>query len=217
MSYKTAIFDLDGTILDTIDDLANTMNYVLKSNGYPCLSRDQVQERVGNGILKLIIRSLPEEVSEQRQQELLSEFKAFYSLHCADQTRPYEGISELLQMLKEKGIRLAVVSNKADFAVKELCEQYFPGIFQVTVGERDGVRKKPAPDSVKEVLKLLQCRTEDAVYIGDSEVDVQTAANAQLDGLFVLWGFRSEEILLKAGAESEELVSRPAQLLERIL
>ncbi len=215
MSYKTAIFDLDGTILDTIDDLADTMNYVLRSSGYPERTRDEIQERVGNGILKLIIRALPEEVSEERQRELLALFKEYYAEHCADHTRPYEGIPELLEKLKEQGVALAVVSNKADFAVKELCSRYFPGVFQAAVGERDGVRKKPAPDSVQEVLRLLQCSPEDAVYIGDSEVDVQTAVNASMQGLAVTWGFRSEETLRKAGAD--RLIASPEELFREIL
>lgn len=215
MKFKTAIFDLDGTILDTIDDLANTMNYVLEINGYPLRTRDEVQARVGNGILNLIIKALPEAVSEQRQKELLTEFREHYAIHCADYTKPYEGIPELLHSLKEKGVTLAVVSNKADFAVKELCQQYFPGIFDVTVGEREGVRKKPAPDSVNEVLRILKCNPEDAVYIGDSEVDVATAVNAKMAGLFVLWGFRSRETLLQAGAET--LISKPEELFWNIV
>ncbi|MDO4491273.1 MAG: HAD family hydrolase [Lachnospiraceae bacterium] len=215
MSFKAAVFDLDGTILDTIDDLADTMNYVLERNGYPLRSRDEVQARVGNGILNLIRRALPEEVSPDRQQELLLQFKEHYGKHCADKTKPYEGIMELLQTLKEKGISLVVVSNKADFAVKELCQQYFPGIFDVTVGEREGVRKKPAPDSVQEVLHSLPCSAEEAVYIGDSEVDVQTALNVPMAGIFVTWGFRTPETLLQAGAK--KLVQKPEELLQEIL
>ncbi len=215
MSYTTAIFDLDGTILDTLDDLSDAMNHVLQVNGYPLRTKEEIRERVGNGIMKLILRSLPEQVSEQRQQELLAEFKEYYGAHCADRTRPYEGIPELLQALKQRGIRLAVVSNKADFAVQELCKEYFPGIFDVTVGEREGVRRKPAPDSVQEVLKALEENVSGAVYIGDSEVDVQTAANAKMAGLAVTWGFRSEEDLKAAGAE--RLIHQPQDLLEAIL
>lgn len=215
MKFKTAIFDLDGTILDTIDDLANTMNYVLETNGYPLRTRDEVQARVGNGILNLIIKALPEEVPVEKQQELLAAFREHYAVHCADYTKPYDGIPSLLQALKKEGVTLAVVSNKADFVVKLLCQQYFPGIFDVTVGEREGVRKKPAPDSVNEVLKILQCNPEDAVYIGDSEVDVATAVNADMAGLFVLWGFRSRETLLEAGAE--KLISKPEELFSEIV
>ncbi len=215
MSYTTAIFDLDGTILDTLDDLSDAMNHVLQVNGYPLRTKEEIRERVGNGIMKLILRSLPEQVSEQRQQELLAEFKEYYGAHCADRTRPYGGIPELLQTLKQRGIRLAVVSNKADFAVQELCKEYFPGIFDVTVGEREGVRRKPAPDSVQEVLKALEENVSGAVYIGDSEVDVQTAANAKMAGLAVTWGFRSADDLKAAGAE--RLIHQPEDLLEAIL
>lgn len=195
MKYKLAIFDLDGTILDTLQDLTDSTNYVLNTNGYPIHTIDEVRRYVGNGIYLLIKRALPKGTDEKEIQRLFEQFVSYYKDHCAIKTKPYEGIKDLLVSLKEKGIKRAVVSNKGDFAVKILIDKYFPDLFEISVGQKDGVRKKPYPDSVNEVLKELDCKNQEAVYIGDSEVDIQTAMNANMECISVSYGFRSKEFL----------------------
>lgn len=212
MKYQLAIFDLDGTLLDTLEDLADSTNYIMRQFGYPERTLAEVRTFVGNGIRKLLERSAPMETSSEEIDRMFEQFKAYYGAHCADKTRPYAGILDLLQKLQEKGVKLAVVSNKADDAVKALCEQYFPGYFDEAVGERIGIARKPAPDTVNEVLKKLQIDKSQAVYIGDSEVDVQTARNAELDCIAVDWGFRDAVVLKEAGAE--KIISIPEKLLD---
>ena len=212
MKYMIAIFDLDGTILNTLEDLADSTNYALKTCGYPERTMDEVRQFVGNGIRKLMERAVPEGTPVEEIDRVHETFTAHYKVHCADKTRPYDGIMELLQNLKKDGCKLAVVSNKADYGVQELCKQYFDGIFDFAVGEREGIRKKPAPDSVNEVLKTLGCSRDRAVYIGDSDVDIQTAANAQMDRIIVEWGFRDVPFLIAKGAKV--LVEKPEEILE---
>jgi len=212
MKYQLAIFDLDGTLLNTLDDLADSVNYIMGLFGHPTRTLNEVRSFVGNGIRKLIERSAPKDTPEEEIDRMFEAFKEYYGVHCADKTKPYEGIMELLTDLQKQGVKLAVVSNKADYAVKALCEQYFPGYFDEAVGERAGIARKPAPDTVNEVLKNLQIDKSQAVYIGDSEVDVQTAQNAEMDCIAVNWGFRDKEVLEEAGAET--IVSTPAELLK---
>ena len=212
MKYTIAIFDLDGTILNTLEDLADSTNYALKTCGYPERTMDEVRQFVGNGIRKLMERAVPEGTPVEEIDRVHETFTAHYKVHCADKTRPYDGIMELLQNLKKDGCKLAVVSNKADYGVQELCKQYYDGIFDFAVGEREGIRKKPAPDSVNEVLKTLGCSRDRAVYIGDSDVDIQTAANAQMDHIIVEWGFRDVPFLIAKGAKV--LVEKPEEILE---
>ena len=214
MKYQLAIFDLDGTLLNTLEDLADSTNYIMRQFGYPERTLAEVRSFVGNGIWKLLERSAPKGTSSEEIDRMFELFKEHYGAHCADKTKPYDGVMELLASLKKKGVRLAVVSNKADYAVKALCEQYFPGYFDEAVGERIGIARKPAPDTVHEVLKNLQMEKAQAVYIGDSEVDVQTARNAEMDCIAVDWGFRDKEVLEEAGAETS--VSTPAELFEHM-
>lgn len=211
MKYQLAIFDLDGTLLDTLEDLADSTNYVMHSFDYPERTLAEVRSFVGNGIRKLLERSAPKGTSPEEIDRMFAQFKEHYGAHCADKTKPYDGIMDLLSRLQEQGIKLAVVSNKADYAVKALCEQYFPGVFDEAVGERVGIARKPAPDTVNEVLKNLQIDKSQAVYIGDSEVDVQTARNAEMDCIAVDWGFREASVLKEAGAEI--IVSTPEVML----
>ncbi len=211
MKYQLAIFDLDGTLLDTLEDLADSTNYIMRQFGYPGRTLTEVRAFVGNGIRKLLERSAPKGTSPEEIDRMFEQFKEHYGVHCADKTKPYDGIMELLHMLQKQEIKLAVVSNKADYAVKALCEQYFPGIFDEAVGERTGIARKPAPDTVNEVLKNLQIERSQAVYIGDSEVDVQTARNAEMDCIAVDWGFRDASVLKEAGAEV--IVSTPEAIL----
>ena len=200
MKYKIAIFDLDGTLLDTLQDLANSTNFALSSFGYPERSLEEVRRFVGNGIEKLIERAVPDGTPSEERSRVLAVFKAHYAEHCEDHTAPYEGIIKVLDCLKEKGVTVAVVSNKIDCAVKSLCEKYFADRIFVAVGEREGIRRKPYPDSVFEVLDKTGFVPAEAVYIGDSEVDVQTAENAGMDMITVTWGFRDKDFLMKSGA-----------------
>lgn len=215
MKYELAIFDLDGTLLNTLEDLADSMNAVLKQFGYPERSLAEVRNFVGNGIRKLVERSAPSGTASGEIDRMFEAFLPYYKEHCADKTKPYEGICELLTNLRGRGVKIAVVSNKADTAVKALCEQYFPGFFQEAVGERAGIARKPAPDTVNEVLKNLQTKKGKAVYIGDSEVDVQTAQNAGLDCIAVSWGFRDVSVLKEAGAQN--IVAAPEDILAYLL
>lgn len=202
MKYRLAIFDMDGTILDTLEDLMNATNYALRLNGYPTHSLDDIRRFVGNGMWKLIERAVPSGTSKDIQIKVHDNFMAYYQEHCADNTKPYAGIPELIQKLRAAGCKTAVLSNKADEAVHELCAQYFPGCFDYELGARDGIANKPAPDSVYEVLSQLGFAKEDAVYIGDSEVDVATAMNAGMNSIIVTWGFREVPFLKEKGAKT---------------
>ena len=199
--YDTVIFDLDGTLLDTLDDLTNSTNFALKKMGYPERSREEVRSFVGNGVKKLIERAVPQNTTEKETEAALACFKKHYAIHSADLTKPYDDIIHLLDKLIEHGFRIAVVSNKLDDAVKALCKQYFGDRVLVAIGERQGIAKKPAPDTVNEALAQVYAHPFDAVYIGDSDVDIQTAENAKMDCISVTWGFRDEAFLTENGAK----------------
>lgn len=215
--YKLAIFDLDGTVLDTLDDLADSVNAVLVKNGYPTHTRAEICSYVGNGIRLLITRALPVGTDAQTAEAVLADFKAYYGAHCAVKTAPYAGVPAMLARLREAGVLTAVLSNKADFATQALCGQYFAGLFDAVAGEREaeGIPKKPAPDAVFALMRMLGVTAEETVYVGDSEVDVQTAKNAGVDALLVSWGFRTRETLLAAGAAA--VVDTPEAILQKIL
>lgn len=214
MKHSLAIFDLDGTILYTLVDLKNSINFTLKKFGFPERTLDEVRRFVGNGIKNLIIRAAPKGTDEKTIDEMFEVFNEHYAVHCNDNTKSYDGIDELLKKLKEQKVKTAVVSNKADYAVQTLVKKYFDGLFDYAVGEKQGVRKKPCPDSVNEVLRVLDTPKEAAVYIGDSEVDVATAKNAQMDCIAVDWGFRDREVLINSGATL--IVSDAAALYNEI-
>ncbi len=199
--YRLVIFDLDGTLLNTLDDLADSVNYILSVFGYPPRTVSQVRSFVGDGIRKLLERAAPPQTEQTVIDSMFEQFKLYYAEHCADKTRPYEGVPGLLGELREKGYITAVVSNKADSAVGPLCEKYFPGLLSEAVGERAGVPRKPAPDSVNALIAGLGVPKEQAVYIGDSNIDIETARNAGIDCVTVAWGFRDEELLIQCGAE----------------
>ncbi len=211
--YSTIIFDLDGTLLDTLDDLWISVNAALLSCGLPIRECEEVRAFVGNGIVKLMERATGE-VSQEVGARALSFFKMHYGAHCEDNTKPYEGIMELLAACKERGIKTAVVSNKADFATKKLAATYFGDLLELAVGENEaeGVRKKPAPDSLFAVMEQLGAKREETVYVGDSEVDIQTAKNAKVDCISVTWGFKDREFLAKNGAT--RLVDSPLEVLK---
>lgn len=211
MKYDVAIFDLDGTILDTLEDLAAAVNFALGEHGFPLRSQDEVRRFVGNGMINLIKRSCPEGTAEDVREKVLATFTGFYKRHSSDRTKPYAGVLEMLEKLRGAGVKTAVVSNKDDYAVQDLCEKYFGGLMDAAVGARQGIAKKPAPDGVFDVMQKLRYDGKKAVYVGDSEVDIDTAANAKMDCIIVCWGFRSEQELRASGAkliahDTEELL-----------
>lgn len=213
--YKLAVFDMDGTILDTLEDLKDSTNFALEKCGYPVRTYDEVRRFVGNGIRKLIERAVPEGLTTEQIDRVHEVFTEHYKVHCADKTKAYDGIKPLLEKLRASGVKTAVVSNKADYGVQELCKEYFDGLFDYAVGEREGIRRKPAPDAVNEALRVLGIDKSEAVYIGDSDVDFETAKNAELPCISVLWGFRDEEFLREKGATL--FVRDPAEIYDIIM
>ena len=199
-TYKTYIFDLDGTLLDTLNDLHASCNYALRTHGMPERSLEEVKQFVGNGVKKLMERAIPNGLENPLFEDTLQTFRQHYLLHNLDTTLPYPGIMEMLQQLKAQGKRIAVVSNKFYAATQDLCKHFFGDTIQVAIGEREDIKKKPAPDTVLEALRQLQVTRQDAVYVGDSEVDVETARNSGIPCISVLWGFRSKSFLLSHGA-----------------
>ena len=214
MTYDTYIFDLDGTLLDTLGDLATSVNYALRTHHLPEHTVDEVRRMVGNGVRLLIERAVPDGDCNPLFDNVFSVFRQHYLEHSLDTTRPYEGIPEMLAALKQCGCRIAVVSNKFDTATKSLCRHFFPNTVDVAIGENEvaGIRKKPAPDTVRAALRQLGVGEGGrAVYVGDSDVDIMTARNSGLPCISVLWGFRNREFLLSHGATT--FVSRPEELL----
>lgn len=199
--YDFYIFDLDGTLLNTLDDLAASVNATLTHFGYPTRTTKEVCAFIGNGIKLLMLRSLGYE--PENFSEILQFFKDYYSKHSTEQTKPYDGVLELLRRLKSQGKKLAIVSNKSDLATKKLSKEFFNGLVDIALGENEenGIRKKPAPDSVELALKQMGIGKEKAVYIGDSDVDIQTAKNAGLPCISVTWGFRDENFLRANGGD----------------
>lgn len=214
MKYELIVFDMDGTILDTLEDLKNSMNYTLKLHNMPERTLDEIRSFVGNGIHRLIELAVVEGTCSEKIDEIHKDFMKHYEVHCADFTRPYNGVKDLIKNLRNRGYKTAVVSNKADAAVQDLCIQYFPGLFDLAIGERPEIAKKPAADMVNLALEQLQVSKENAVYIGDSDVDVATARNSNLDMIAVDWGFRTRKFLMEQGAET--IVSNPEEILELV-
>ena len=200
MKYKAVIFDLDGTLLNTLDDLATSMNHALRSFSFPERSREEIRTFVGNGIRMLVRRALPEGTPEETEDKVFSAFHEHYAKHCADKTAPYDGALGTLRALREQGVKVAVISNKAHYATLALCERFFPSLIDVCVGQREGVRTKPAPDAVFEVLASVGAGADEAVFVGDADTDVETAKNAGCDFIGVTWGFRGKKFLIEHGA-----------------
>lgn len=211
---KLIIFDLDGTLLDTLSDLHCAVAYALKSEALPMRSIDEVRGFVGNGIRRLIERAVPAGSSAELTDRVFEAFRTYYSEHCTDMTVPYPGIEELLELLKKQGYRLGVVSNKADEPVKTLIEHCFPNIFDCVTGEKTGVRRKPAPDTVFETMRALSASKSETLYIGDSEVDRQTAENAGCDCVLVSWGFKDRSFLETLGAPVADSVPQLLALIQ---
>ena len=211
--YQCYIFDLDGTLLDTLGDLAASVNYALREHGMPEHSHDEVRRFVGNGVRLLMERAVPDGAANPQFEDAFSTFRQHYMAHSLDTTRPYDGIPETLTALRQRGCRIAVVSNKMMAATQELCRHFFPDTIEVAIGEHEaeGIRKKPAPDTVYAALCQLGAEKDHAVYVGDSDVDIQTAANAGLPCISVLWGFRDKNFLIQHGAKT--LISAPYELL----
>lgn len=213
MKIKTVIFDLDGTLLDTLQDLTDAVNYALAQFKLPQRDIDEVRQFVGNGIRRLMIRAVPDGESNPDFEAVLATFRGYYDAHCNDKTKPYEGIMELIDALLAQGMNLAVVSNKVESAVQTLNKRYFPRI-AVAVGDREGQQRKPAPDSVLRAMEAYHTKRAETLYVGDSEVDVETAKNAGIQCVSVLWGFRDKERLLESGANL--FIEKPSELLEFI-
>lgn len=211
-NIKAIIFDLDGTLLNTLDDLADSVNYALGLFGFPERSLEEVRFFVGNGVRNLMKRAVPDGFNNPQFEDCLNAFREYYSKHLNSRTRPYDGIMELLSALHRGNYKMAIVSNKFDSAVKELAREYFSAYIPVAIGESGGVRKKPEPDCVFEALKELGADTSQALYIGDSEVDVETARNSGLPCIGVTWGFRSRELLAERGAEY--IIDTPMELMK---
>ena len=209
--YKAVIFDMDGTILNTLDDLTSAVNVTMDRFGYPRRTTEQVRRAVGNGVRKLIERVLPGGEHDPHFSEAYEFYVEYYTAHALIKTAPYDGIPELFRELRRNGIRCAVVSNKMHEAVVELTRIFFPDA-DYSCGEREdeGIRKKPWPDMVFDCLKALGVSNAEAVYVGDSDVDIETAENAGLECISVLWGFRDRDELLRKGAAT--MVSSPEEL-----
>jgi phosphoglycolate phosphatase len=200
MIYDTYIFDLDGTLLDSLTDLAISCNYALRMNNMPERTIDEVRRFVGNGVKKLMERAIPDGLQNPAFEKTYADFRQHYLVHNLDNTKPYPGIMPLLQRLHSEGKNIAVVSNKFYAATQDLVKHFFGEYITVAIGERENIRKKPAPDTVFEALRQLNASPAGAVYIGDSDVDVMTARNSNIPCISVLWGFRSKEFLIKNGA-----------------
>ncbi|MGN1388741.1 MAG: HAD family hydrolase [Bulleidia sp.] len=214
MNCRCAIFDMDGTILYTLQDISDGLNAALRKNGLPERSMEEIRRFVGNGIHREVEQTVPEGSSKAVIQQVFDDFNTWYAVHCYDHTKPYNGILPLLSELRKAGLKTAIVSNKADYAVQILDEKYFSGLIDCGVGEKQGIARKPAPDTVNAVLEMLDADRSEAVYIGDSEVDLETAANARMDCIAVTWGYRDEDFLIAHGART---LARTPEELQKIL
>ncbi|MBQ7923787.1 MAG: HAD family hydrolase [Clostridia bacterium] len=213
--YKLIVFDLDGTLLDTLDDLTASTNAALLTYGFSTRTREEVRSFIGDGIVKLMERSVGIE-SYPRLTEMIGDFRAYYAEHCKDATRPYAGVENLLQTLKAKGLLLAVLSNKVHAATQALINDYFPGVFDEVMGENEaaGIRRKPSPTALLKIMETLGVTQAETAYVGDSEVDIQTAQNAGVACVSVTWGFKDEAFLRDNGATE---IAHTAKDLEDIL
>jgi len=211
---KAVLFDLDGTILDTIGDLTDSLNHVLEQFSMKTYSETQTMRMVGNGLRKLIERAVPEDTSAEQTEEMYNCLLEYYGRNCRIKTRPYPGITEMLQAIKMRGIRTAVISNKADSAVKTLAQDLFEGCFDFALGATDEIPLKPDRAMIDIVLGQLSLKTEEAIYVGDSQVDIETARNAGMECISVTWGFRTRADLIEAGAKV--LAESPKEILKYV-
>ena len=215
MTYNTIIWDMDGTVLNTLYDLKTSMNYTLEMFNLKTHTIEEYRHAFGNGVRYAFEEVVDDDTPTELIDKMLPVFKAHYDKHCMDNTRPYEGIIDVMKEFKNRGFKQAIVSNKIDSAVQELYEKFFKECVNVVVGEKEGVRRKPAPDMVNEALEKLSRTTGEAVYIGDSEVDIATAKNSALPYISVLWGFRDRDFLLESGAQ--EFADKPDDILKIVM
>lgn len=209
---EAVVFDLDGTLLDTLEDLTDAVNMALEKYGLPSRTLEEVRKFVGNGLRNLMTQAIEDGEANPRFEEIFTFFREYYKNNCNHKTKPYEGVLELMKELKERGIQMAIVSNKIDAGVKELNSKFFAEYIEVAIGEREGIERKPSPDSLEEALRLLGVEKEHALYVGDSDVDIQTAENADVRCVSVSWGFRDKNFLMEHGAGV--IIGRPLELLE---
>jgi len=215
MRYSTVIFDLDGTVLDTLTDLANAVNYALEQYAFPTHTIETIRTYIGNGVANLIHRSVPAGTSDETCEQVLACFKTYYGEHMNDNTRPYSGIPEMLSALKQNGVFIGINSNKFDKALQNLCRLHFDGLFDYAVGESEITPKKPDPTAAQRILDASNCEKSNAIYIGDSDVDLRTAENAGIDSAWVSWGFRRRNEL--STRDIPNAFDTPHELLQFLL
>ena len=214
--YTTIIFDLDGTLLDTLEDLKNAVNHVLAAHGYPIKTLEEIRKSVGNGTKVLLEKTVPDGSSNPLFNTINEEYQKYYLEHCNEKTGPYKGVREAMKQLKDKGYKMAIVSNKPDSAVKELRDKYFGEYLNVAIGDKEGRRRKPYPDSVFAAIEELGSDHDECIYIGDSEVDFLTAENSGLPCISCLWGFRTQEELMSNGVDPENFIKSPDEIMSKI-
>ncbi len=214
MIYTCCVFDLDGTLLNTLDDLKNAVNFALSEFNFPQRTADEIREFIGNGIYLLVKRALPDSADDETVDEVLSVFRQYYSLHSKDNTAPYDGIMPLLKYLKQNGVKTAVVTNKFHKAAEVLTADYFGGLIDKTIGQKPDVPTKPDPTALNEVISSFNCDKKEVLYFGDSDVDIVTAKNAEVKSVGVTWGFRDKELLVSAGADF--VVDKPQDIIKII-
>lgn len=214
--YTTIIFDLDGTLLDTLEDLKNAVNHVLAAHGYPIKTLEEIRKSVGNGTKVLLEKTVPGGSSNPDFNNINEEYQKYYFEHCNEKTGPYKGVREAMKQLKDKGYKMAIVSNKPDSAVKELRDKYFGEYLNVAIGDKEGRRRKPYPDSVFAAIEELGADHDECIYIGDSEVDFLTAENSGLPCISCLWGFRTQEELMSNGVDPENFIKSPDEIMSKI-
>ena len=212
---NTVVFDLDGTLLDTLDDLMDGVNYAMARQNFKIRTKEEVRTFVGNGIKVMIERAVPKDITEKQFNACYNDFCDYYKDHMEDKTHPYDGILDVLKALKNEGIKTAIVTNKADFAAQTLCRRIFGESIDLIVGSVENRPNKPAPDGVLYALDTLKSSKENAIFVGDSDVDIKTAHNAELPSIGVLWGFRDRDVIEEAGAKY--IVNDTKELLELII
>lgn len=200
MKYQAVLFDMDGTVIDSLEDIVDALNVSLQRFGMQELSLSQIRTHVGNGARRLMECVVPPGTPDPLLERMLAFYKPYYAAHSRVKTKPYGGILAMMESLKAKGIRLAIISNKPDKAVRELAAEFFPGLLELAMGEREGVRRKPWPDMIDAAAEHMDVDKYKCLYVGDSEVDIDTAKNAGIDCVSVSWGFRSREELARSGA-----------------
>lgn len=211
---KLVIFDLDGTLLYTLEDLMKSVNFTLDLFGYETRTLSEISSFVGNGVEYLLRQTLPYDIKEDEFKLCYACFKDHYSKHCCESTRPYDGIIETLEILKDRGVKIGVVSNKFQSAAEEVCEHYFKGLYDAVMGESDECRRKPSPDGINAICEKFGVEKEDAIFFGDSEVDIKTGDNAGVYCVSVLWGYRDRKFLSKNGAKL--FINNPLDIVDMI-